>query len=237
MKIFFPVASALLMATTAASAANLVVDGGFEQPVVTTPNEFQSGFKSYNPGDSFGGPEDNTWTVVGSGNDVALTSNTEYTGSAANPTYYNAHSGGQWLDLSGSADNGARVGVSQTVATTAGMTYSLGFWVGSFVDALTTVELDVDGAFVGNFTSPTGGSSPGEGVNYVNFSVPVTATGISTTFAFFYAGGRSVAGLDDVSFSSTAAAVPEPASWALMITGFGVLGAAMRRAKPRFGVA
>ena len=38
-----------------------------------------------------------------------------------------------------------------------------------------------------------------------------------------------VNGSQDLTFSATIAAVPEPASWALMIGGFGLVGGAMRR--------
>jgi PEP-CTERM motif len=41
-------------------------------------------------------------------------------------------------------------------------------------------------------------------------------------------GTGNTAGLDGVTFGDTGG-VPEPASWALMITGFGLVGAAMRR--------
>jgi len=42
--------------------------------------------------------------------------------------------------------------------------------------------------------------------------------------------------LSEVSFASNGAAAPEPATWALMLGGFGLTGAAMRRraAKVRF---
>ena len=37
--------------------------------------------------------------------------------------------------------------------------------------------------------------------------------------------------VDDLSISAMTAAVPEPATWAMMLFGFGVIGSAMRRAK------
>jgi hypothetical protein len=37
--------------------------------------------------------------------------------------------------------------------------------------------------------------------------------------------------MDNLSISATTAAVPEPASWAMMLFGFGLIGSAMRRAK------
>lgn len=41
--------------------------------------------------------------------------------------------------------------------------------------------------------------------------------------------GQVVNGSQDLTFSATVAAVPEPASWAMMILGFGLVGGAMRR--------
>ena len=38
-----------------------------------------------------------------------------------------------------------------------------------------------------------------------------------------------VNGSQDLTFSATVTAVPEPASWAMMIAGFGLVGGAMRR--------
>ena len=38
--------------------------------------------------------------------------------------------------------------------------------------------------------------------------------------------------LDDLVFGDKAGAVPEPASWAMMIVGFGAVGSSMRRRKP-----
>jgi hypothetical protein len=42
-------------------------------------------------------------------------------------------------------------------------------------------------------------------------------------------GGENVSfGIDNVTFDSVTSAAPEPASWALMLGGFGLVGGAMR---------
>ena len=43
--------------------------------------------------------------------------------------------------------------------------------------------------------------------------------------------------IDEVSFEGSAGAVPEPASWGMMILGFGIIGAATRRAKAKVSFA
>jgi hypothetical protein len=62
-------------------------------------------------------------------------------------------------------------------------------------------------------------------MNWKAFSVNFFATD-ATKIAFTNGNiGDNALGLDDVSIS----AVPEPASWAMLIGGFGLTGAAMRR--------
>ena len=66
--------------------------------------------------------------------------------------------------------------------------------------------------------------------NFTLFFTPSTATSFS--FSFANAGGDNVGAiLDDVSVSL--AVVPEPASWAMMIAGFGLVGAGLRRRESR----
>jgi hypothetical protein len=58
-------------------------------------------------------------------------------------------------------------------------------------------------------------------------------TGVDTSL-----GALTFTSIDQVTFTSTLAApVPEPATWAMMIAGFGLVGAAMRRRPARVAVA
>jgi hypothetical protein len=86
----------------------------------------------------------------------------------------------------------------------------------------------------GNFQTPLNGLTY-IGVHYGTGNGPVDTPGGVTAFYRFNAG----ANLDSISFTngsvsgvalySTGPAVPEPATWAMMLGGFGVLGAAARR--------
>ncbi len=201
------------VATTRAQT-NLIVDGGFESSdPMTTPGEFQSGFIRENVGATFGGPNNNAWTVVQAGGisgDVAITSTTEYTTTSLGKTYYNANSGLQWLDLTGDTDNGAEVGVQQVIPTVAGVEYQVGFYLGSNEGAPAAVELEVDGASVGTFTNTLPATfTPynGDGVAgnvWQQFTTSFTATGASTTLTFYNAVASGVGGngLDDVSVTA-----------------------------------
>ncbi len=213
-------------ATGQARAGNLVVDGGFEPPnPTTTPNLLEGGYVGYFIGNSFGGPNNDAWTVVqlgGGFSDVAVTPTTEYANSSNSPfpkTYFNGNSGLQWLDLTGDYDNGVKMGVQQTLATTLGGQYLLSFYVGSFNSVPAPVELDINGASVGTFTNNMTATFPsynGDGVagmTWQQFTYDFAATGASTTIAFYNLapGGVLANGLDDVSVS----AVPEPSSFVL----------------------
>jgi hypothetical protein len=209
--------AALFVAAGPSTAlADLLVDGGFDDPVVTTPNLFQSGFVIYNIGQSFGGPSNNAWTVVTRNNapgNVALTPTSEYTGSGTK-IYFNAHSGPQHLDLTGSQDNGAPLGVAQTFATTPGATYSVSLQLARFFnDASGSVTVAINGTDLTTFTNAANGSLPAyldgvAGNNWQAYSVNFTATGTATTLGLYNAQTSASAAVFVDSVSVTA--VPEP---------------------------
>src|SRR5271166_6714845 len=118
---------ALLLASfaTGIAEANLLTNGSFESPTVPAGL-----FQQYNAG-STAIPG---WTVVGpSGKGVALASGTFTVSGAKFPS----QDGAQWINLAGDASNDTE-GVSQTVATTPGATYTLTFWVGNISSFGTT---------------------------------------------------------------------------------------------------
>ena len=212
----------------------LVVDGGFEPPNPTATGGLNTGFVNESFGTSFGGPNNNAWTVVqlgGSSAIVSLTSTTEYANSPQAFTYYNANSGSQFLDLTGPNDDGTQGGVQQVVATSALTQYVLSFYIGNRNSTSAPVELTLNGTAIATYTNSQTTTDPsynGNGVagdTWEKFSYQFTATG-PTTIAFYNmaasvaASGVTVAGLDDVSIS----VAPEPSTWELLGMGAAGLG-------------
>ena len=167
---------------------NLIVNGGFEEPVVR-----QGGYVTYQPGQSFPG-----WQVIGPSGGVSPISG-NYTSAGVR---FVAQEGQQWLDLTGpSASSGA--GIQQTVRTTPGKVYDLAFWVGNVAaggfGTVSTVEVFVDGQSLGLARNDQ--TVPGQ-QGWGLFKMRVTATGTATTLAFVNRDPRNdnSNGLDAVSF-------------------------------------
>lgn len=219
MKTMIMLALVAAAATPAAAAVNLVVNGGFETPV-TNPGSFIQ----VNGGGSFTG-----WDVLSPGTNVIIINQSYQEGGLV----FNPHSGIASIDLTGAGNTGPTTGISQILATTSGK-YTLSFWVGnasptggngSNYTQPSTVNLSINGGAIQSFTNST--DTP-FGINWKPFSVDFVANG-ATTIAFTNGTtGDNMLGLDDVSAVS---AVPEPASWAMLIAGFALTGAAMRRRK------
>jgi len=190
---------------------NLIVNGGFEEPVVR-----QGAYVTYQPGQSFTG-----WQVIGPSGGVSPISG-GYTHSGIR---FVAREGKQWLDLTGpSASTG--VGVQQTVQVTPGQLYDLAFWVGNVSAGgfgnVSTVEVFVDGQSLGLARNDQ--FMPGQ-QGWGRFDMQVTATGSTMTLAFVNRdpSNDNSNGLDAVSLvpakvaqtqatTSAAAAAPSPAA-------------------------
>lgn len=204
-------ASALALVPGSASAASLLVNGGFEQPGVGDPCCVTA------PPTNIPG-----WNV-GSGNVNVV--NGTFAG-AGNPAGSNlAYEGLQYLDLVGEGQGGIG-SISQTFATIAGQTYQFSFAYSRNLfngDDPITGGWSVDG--VSGLLSHTGGS--GTDLNWQTFSGSFVATGTSAKLEFTSGTGGPNEGLflDAVSVKG---AIPEPATWAMLILGFGVVGGAMR---------
>lgn len=212
---------------TAGGANAQVANGSFEAPLVQ-PGSYSSFAVGSNaiPG----------WTVVGpAGTEVAIV-NTTFTQFGVT---FEAQSGAQWLDLTGTGSNSSE-GVSQTVSTIAGHPYEVTFFVGnttggSVFGTTSTVNLAINGvqsfSAVNSMTNATA-------LSWQQFAYDFVATGNSTTLVFSNGdpGGDNSNGLDNVALIERGAVitpVPEPETYAMMIAGFAALGLATRRRKAR----
>jgi hypothetical protein len=188
-----------------ALATEYLVNGGFENQTFPGTSSY------YNLGQDYAVPADFGWTVSNGNVDII-----SYQSYGPAPS---ASSGLYGLDLVGYGSTGE---ISQTFNTVFGRTYNVSFdyKANSGLPGLTAAVLTNE-TLVG---SVTGGST------WAHYSGEFTGTGGPVTFALNETYGYSNGGvfLDNVSVS----AVPEPATWVMMLLGFGGLGfAGYRRAK------
>jgi choice-of-anchor C domain-containing protein len=198
-------AAALALPTTAHAAA--FVNGSFEDANVAV-----GGFTTFGAGST----AIEGWTV-GSGS-------IDYVG-----TYWQAGEGSRSLDLSG----GAAGSIWQTFDTVAGQLYSVTFMLSGNPEGpppLKTIRVEASGATSSDYSYLIGNNSRAA-MGWETHSYIFTANSTSTTLSFTNVSSNSAFGpaLDNV----TLTAVPEPASWALMIGGFALAGGAMRRRTAR----
>ncbi|HEV7385613.1 MAG TPA: choice-of-anchor C family protein [Phenylobacterium sp.] len=138
--------------------------------------------------------------------------------------------------------NGTQPGaISQTIDTVIGQTYTLTFDMSGNPDNGSDLRLilaDTGGdptTFAYNLDLST--NSRGA-MNWTPQSLNFTATGAATTITFASGNGGSNccfgAAIDNVGIAD---AVPEPSSWALMLTGFLGMGTVLRRSRQPAAVA
>ncbi|HMI20648.1 MAG TPA: PEPxxWA-CTERM sorting domain-containing protein [Sphingomonas sp.] len=216
------------LACGAAQAQNLLTNGSFElfdadHPYVPDGNDTDT----FNPGSTgiLG------WTVT-AGTNISVDGPTNPFGEIASDGSYS-------LDLTGYADSNPFGGVSQSIATVAGQHYRLTFDLGNNVhyvnEAYDLAILASAGATSQTFTNPVYQQSFNPVVSWATETMDFVATGSSTLITLH--GGISGAnqaaiGLDNVSVVQLdSSAAPEPASWALMLGGFGMVGGALRSRK------
>ena len=234
-KIIIAAATALtIVAAPAYAAPNLVTNGGFEQ--TSRSGNFEFGNTAGAVGQVTG------WTSASTtaynllfNAATANTTNAAGTYSGSNAEYLWASTassqGGNFLALDG--DSTLRGAVTQTInGLIAGNTYTVSFEWGAGQlrsrDGATTEQLIYG---LGNTAYATNVlSNPSHGFSGWNkVTQNFTATGTSQVLSFLSNGTPNglppVALLDNVSVT---AAVPEPATWGMMIVGFGAVGASLR---------
>lgn len=196
---------ALLATANLGQAAELVINGGFEDPGAQIPDAGM--FTTYFGGDSFGG-----WTVGGESIDVHDTGHT------------NAHSGQYSLDLAGEYLPGS---ISQTLATTAGQQYTLDLWYAGhafhWYEGPAMAEVYWDGNSIALLAIDA--SPDYQEMNWTHFQAQVTASSDQTLLELW---GRTENGgviVDDISVSE----VPVPATAWLFGSALAGLASRLRR--------
>lgn len=136
---------------------------------------------------------------------------------------YRVYEGSQALDLSGIA-NGT---IFQTLNTVANQTYDLVFYFNHNGGETTTLSGKVS---VGSLTGSTFSHT---GFGWTKFSSSFVASGNDVlTFSALDTVSNGGVILDSISVS----AAPEPAAWLMMIAGFGIIGASLRRKRAKLNV-
>lgn len=142
--------------------------------------------------------------------------------------YWQPQSGARSIDLSGNSPGA----ISQTLTgLTAGTAYIVSFFISGNPDGgpnprTGTLQLGSSSDLVSYTLSATNTRAM---MNWQQVSYGFTATGTTALLRLASSPDTGAFGLAVDNFAI--AAVPEPASWAMMILGFGLAGAAIRRGK------
>lgn len=213
-------AAFLLAAVFSGSASAAFINGSFEQPDVT-----DGSFQNF----AGGSTAITGWTVVGVDSAVVDTAFSQY------GINFQAQDGRQWLDLAGVTSNSPTSGVTQDVATIAGESYNLSFWIGSATDGQfffpTIVDLSINGGARVSYTNPT---APTNQLNWLQVVVPYLATSATTNFTFYngdQTGRNYNTAIDNISLTQVTT-VPEPSPVFLLLAG--VVGFVVLRRREAF---
>lgn len=217
--------SAIAVLSTPATATELITNGSFEADSFNTGGGQRLGLIG----------NDVTGWYIPSGDGV-------YPWGLQNANQYSAgpaDTGNQWLVL-GEVATAQDYAIQQTInGLTPGQSYTMTFALASEEPGPGAVGelswLSGSSTATQNFTAPARGSTFWN--PWGHYSETFVATSTSATFqmkdlAAEFPGGYDL-GLDSFSIQTGGGAVPEPATWAMMLFGFGAAGCAIRRAKRR----
>jgi hypothetical protein len=210
------------LCAAAGAQANLLVNGSFESGAFVNQGNDTMSLAA-------GSTVITGWTVI--------TDATAWIG-ASNPFGLTATDGSFFLDLTNYQAGAPFAGVSQTVGTTLGATYTLSFDHGSSTfwgrpDALVASAAGTSATFASGVASAT---TPNN--DWTREIFQFVATSASTTVTLQGSAGFNYIGLDNVSLDLSAdapppvTAVPEPQTWALLLAGLAALGFVRHRRAP-----
>jgi hypothetical protein len=211
---------ALAMAPSSASAAtNLLVNGSFEDIGAGATPEGWGGLTYYVDGTHPGNVALPGWTVESGSVDLTGT----------HTTWGPADTGDFSLDING-WDAGT---IAQSFNTVAGQLYHVSFaYSRNAAGAPDRATADVTaGGHVFHVSAANDSSLYGYGGHMLwqTGGFDFTGTGHDTIRLAATVQGNGGVFFDSVAVTGPSGAVPEPAAWALMIGGFGLTGAALRR--------
>lgn len=202
-------------APASAAAASLVTNGSFED----TGGATQQGWGGYTFGAGYSLPLPG-WTVAQGGNvDITVTGP-----GSPSALWGPAADGLNALDING-WDAGE---ISQSLATVAGQAYRVTFAYSRNVAGapyFATADVSAGGNTLNVVAANDGSFGSPYAMHWKTGSFTFTGTGADILDLKATVGGNGGVFFDNVSVVG----VPEPASWALMIAGFGLTGAALRR--------
>lgn len=197
-------ATGLIAASTGAQAANLILDGDF--------NNSNATFSTVTAVSTIG-----PWHVTAGSVDLIG----GYWQSPSGPNASAAGTNGS-IDLNGNAPGT----LSQSFATQIGKTYEVTFDLSANPDggpAVKSTKVKV-GPASGVFSFPSVAASHAN-MNYIPETINFTATSNTTTLTFL---GNNTSQYGAVIGDVSVLAVPEPATWASLLLGLGAMGAVMR---------
>lgn len=193
-----------------AASANLLTNGSFESGAFVN--------------------EGNDTMSLAAGS-AAITGRTVVTDTTAwvgplNPFGLSASDGSYFLDLANYQPGGPFAGMQQTIATVQGATYSLSFNLGgsTFWGRPDSITASAAGTSE-NFATPRTGTDN----DWYHETMQFVAMSASTLVTFQGVTGNNYVGLDNASVELISLPVPEPETWALMVTGLVFVGGLARR--------
>ncbi len=216
------IAATLLTAATGAQAVELVTNGSFETVAagVTGKTSFQNNVTGWSGGSNL--------TFI------------DYPGTADSSTYLTVYGpfpnhspdGGKFVEADG-APSYSSAFTQNIKGLTVGTVYTLTFYQAAgqqqgFKGATTErwkVGFGTDSQLSSLFSLPEGGVGPWQ-AQTMTFTAQATSQVLSFLAVGTPNGQPPISFLDGVSLQ---AAIPEPATWALLIAGFGMVGVAARR--------